>query len=190
MNINLDKKILLMFLGGTPNSANIIKHWVSMNKEFTKSANYYLVIHPIILTNFVIDTNFKQIFNPENIYIVNEEHHMLTEWATRSISDSTLIMMEYAHLANNHELFDKYILLSSNCCPLYNLDEIYNQITSNDKSWLATNDSIFLSDDYVGQMDIMDIMDIIMYMSQKIYMVNVLTIMNTLIIYFYLKGTP
>ena len=108
--MNSEKKILLMFLGGTPNSSNIIKHWISLSIN-SYINNYYLVIHPIILNDFVINPEFKQLFNSDNIYIVNEEYHLLTEWGTRSLSDATLLMMEYAHNMNNHNLFNKYIVL-------------------------------------------------------------------------------
>jgi len=148
--MNSEKKILLIFLGGTPNVSNIIKHWITLNNKFTTINNYYLVIHPIILSDFIINHDFKQIFNIDNIYIVNEEHHLLTDWGTKSLSDATLLMMEYAHKQNNQNLFDKYILLSPNCCPLYNLDEIYKVITSNDKSWLSTVNEINLLDDIKG----------------------------------------
>ena len=42
-------------------------------------------------------------------------------------------MIQYAHKC--HEvLYDKYILLSSACCPLYRIDVIYNDILYDDKS--------------------------------------------------------
>jgi hypothetical protein len=142
----MDKKILLMFLGGTPTSPNIINHWKMLNTEFANKDNYYIVIHPLILEENIINIEFKNIFKEENIFIVSKEYHLSTEWATRSLSDATLLMAEYAHLYTENLLYDKYILLSANCCPLYTLDEIFNVITSNNKSWLFTNDYIRLSD--------------------------------------------
>jgi hypothetical protein len=145
--MNSEKKILLMFLGGTPNTDNIIKHWKTITEQFTTKNNYYIVVHPIILDTYTINSDFKQIFKQDNIYTVSTNFHLLTEWGTRSLTDATLLMMEYAHLQNNRNLFDKYILLSSECSPLYNLDEIYNVITKNNKSWLSTNNNIELIHD-------------------------------------------
>ncbi len=132
---NPDKKILLMFLGGVVSTPNLIKHYTIMNEEFNKKDNYYIVIHPISLP-YTINEEFKKIFNPDNIFIVDENHHLLTAWATKSLSDATLMMMQYAHIQNSGNLFDKYILLSSNCCPIYTFDKIYDYITLNDKSFI------------------------------------------------------
>jgi hypothetical protein len=132
----MSKKILLMYLGGETNTPNLLKHWEIMNETFINKNNYYVVIHPKVLENYKINNVFLKIFNPSNIFIVDEEHHLLTGWATRSLTDATLMMMQYAHIQNNNDFFDKYILLSSSCIPLYNLDEIYNVLFTDDKSWL------------------------------------------------------
>jgi hypothetical protein len=149
-----DKQILLMFLGGVPNTTNIIDHWKIMNENFSKKDNFYLVIHPISIDdNYIPDIGFVSIFKKENVYVVDNEHHLKTAWATRSLSDATLMMMQYAHKRNNNKMFDKYILLSATCCPIYTLDKIYNRITrtikhfdektntfvyenNNEKSWI------------------------------------------------------
>ena len=129
------KKILLMFLGGTPDQENIINHYINMNTTFDNKNNFFIIIHPIKLP-YIINSNFSKIFKPENIFIVNETHHIQTGWGTRSLVDATLLMMQYSHIKNNNNQFDKYILLSSSCCPLYNFDEIYKVLIKNNKSWL------------------------------------------------------
>jgi hypothetical protein len=133
---NPNKKILLMFLGGAISAPNLIKHYAIMNEQFNNKDNFYIVIHPISLP-YKVNEEFKKIFNPDNIFIVDENHHLLTAWATKSLSDATLMMMQYAHIQNSGNLFDKYILLSQNCCPLYTFDKIYDYITQNNKSYLS-----------------------------------------------------
>ena len=91
---------------------------------------------------YEINEEFKKIFNPNNIFIVDENHHLLTAWATKSLSDATLMMMQYAHIQNSENLFDKYILLSPNCCPIYTFDKIYNYLTLNDKSFINFSNGI------------------------------------------------
>ena len=143
-------QILLMFLGGAPSAPNIIAHWKTMNdnsldkNNFINKNNFHVVVHPIATENYRIDNNFENIFEQKNIYIVEKDNHVKTLWATRSLSDATLLMMQYAHKKNNNKLFDKYIMLSSFCCPIYTLDKIYNKITQNDKSWF------FVTTEYKG----------------------------------------
>jgi hypothetical protein len=129
------KKILLMFLGGAISAPNLIKHYKIMNEEFKNKNNYYIVIHPISLP-YEVNEEFKRIFNHNNIFIVDEDHHLLTAWATKSLSDATLMMMQYAHTQNSGNLFDKYVLLSPNCCPIYTFDKIYDYLTLNNKSFI------------------------------------------------------
>jgi len=135
-----EHKLLLMFLGGVPNSNNIINHWIKINSEFINKNNIYLVIHPIVQTD-IQNAVFLSIFKPDNIYIVDSDHHVPTAWATKSLVDATLLMMQYAHKQNENKLFDKYILLSQNCCPLYKLDIIYDELISDNKSicWHINN---------------------------------------------------
>jgi hypothetical protein len=132
----IKKNILLMFLGGTPNQDNIIKHYKQMNVKFDNKDNFYVVIHPMSLESFIINPDFADIFNPNNIFVVDKDHHLKTGWGTRSLSDATLLMMQYAHFMFSNQLFDKYILLSSSCCPLYTFDEIYRVLLRDEKSWL------------------------------------------------------
>jgi len=37
-----EHKLLLMFLGGVPNSNNIINHWIKINSEFINKNNIFL----------------------------------------------------------------------------------------------------------------------------------------------------
>ena len=62
-----------------------------------------------------------------------------------SISDATLLMMQYAFLKYG-DIFKKYVLLSPNCVPLYNFDIIYNEFNKDNKSWIQCT-----SDDYIGK---------------------------------------
>ena len=130
-----NKKILLMFLGGSITAPNLIKHYTIMNEQFSKKDNFYIVIHPMSLP-YEVNEEFKKIFNTNNIFIVDENHHLLTAWGTKSLSDATLMMMQYSHIQNSENLFDKYILLSPNCCPIYTFDKIYDYLTLNDKSFI------------------------------------------------------
>jgi hypothetical protein len=133
------KKILLMFLGGTPIDENIITHYINMNTPFLTKDNFYIVIHPIHLSIFQINDRFAKLFNKEQIYIVDESHHILTGWATKSLVNATLLMMQFANIKNNNIPFDKYILLSGSCAPLYRFDNIYDVLNEDNLSWLNTS---------------------------------------------------
>ena len=135
------KKVLLMFLGGAPKEPNIVQHWITMNSSFINKKNVYVVIHPMDYAN-EINSEFKAIFEEDNVYKVDEHHWVPTLWATKSLVDATLLMMQFAHGKNENKLYDKYILLSSTCCPLYRLDVIYEDITIDNKSIMdITNNS-------------------------------------------------
>jgi hypothetical protein len=125
--------VLLMFLGGSPNSTNIVNHWVTMNRTFDNKDNVFVVVHPKNVDDN-ISVDFKAIFKAENVFKVDEAHHVETAWATLSLVDALLLMMQYAHSQHSNKLFDKYILLSSTCCPLYRLDIIYDEICKDNKS--------------------------------------------------------
>ncbi len=130
----MEKSVLLMFLGGVPNSPNIIRHWVNMNTRFDNKDNVYVVVHPISLP-YVINEEFSSIFKKENVYVVDESHHVATMWGTLSLVDAELLMMQYGHKMRGDKLYyDKYILLSNTCCPLYTMDVIYSDVLSDDKS--------------------------------------------------------
>jgi len=92
-----------------------------------------------IIDTFKINEKFYK-----NISIVDKEHWIETKWGTRSLSDATLLMMQYAFLKYG-DIFKKYVLLSPNCAPLYNFDIIYNEFNKDDKYWIQC-----ISDDYMG----------------------------------------
>jgi hypothetical protein len=134
---NKTSKILLMFLGSCPNTTNIINHWIVLNKNNLINNNIYAVVHPLYLDNYKIDSDFKNLFAINNISIVDKNHHIKTEWCKHNIVCATLLMIQYAHLEYNI-FFDKYLLLSPVCCPLYSLNEIYDIIIAEElknKSW-------------------------------------------------------
>ena len=131
----MDKNILLLFLGGLSNDDDIINHYHSLNYEFKTKNNYYIVHHPII---FHEDINrvYNDLFNPANIHKVDIAHHIKTKWGTRSLVDATLLMIQYMHNIYG-KIFNKYILLSSTCAPLYSFDTIYETLTIDDRSWIS-----------------------------------------------------
>jgi hypothetical protein len=141
----MEKSVLLMFLGGVPNSPNIIRHWLNMNTRFDTKDNVYVVVHPISLP-YTINEEFRSIFKAENVYVVDDSHHVATMWGTLSLVDAELLMMQYGHRMKRNKLaalgesndsmyyYDKYILVSNTCCPLYTLDVIYSDVLSDEKS--------------------------------------------------------
>jgi hypothetical protein len=135
-----NKKILLMFLGGFPSIEENINHYIQLNEIFEQKNNFHVVLHPLVLDSKIniINSNsiFLSIFNESNIYVVDENHHIPTAWASQSLVDATLLMIQYAHLNNANNLFDKYILLSPTCVPIFTFNEIYNKIILDDKSWI------------------------------------------------------
>ena len=53
--------VLLMFLGGSPNSTNIVNHWITMNRRFINKDRVFVVVHPKTVTD-KISADFKNIF--------------------------------------------------------------------------------------------------------------------------------
>ena len=135
--------ILFMFLGGLSTDKHTILHYRKFFNRLKKSVynnSLYIVIHPKNIDTFKIKEKFYK-----NISVVDKEHWIETKWATRSISDATLLMMQYAFLKFG-DIFKKYVLLSPNCVPLYNFDIIYNEFNKDNKSWIQCT-----SDDYIGK---------------------------------------
>ena len=64
-----------------------------------------------------INDTFNRLFNRDNIFIVDIAHHILTGWATHSLTCATFMMMQYANIQYNNNFFDKYVLLSNSCLP-------------------------------------------------------------------------
>lgn len=57
-----EHNLLLMFLGGAPNSNNIINHWKEINSEFINKNNIYIVIHPISTKYLKLNQMIRVIF--------------------------------------------------------------------------------------------------------------------------------
>jgi len=133
-NNQQDVTILLMFLGGLPSDDNIeiYNHWKNIIECSKSKINYKIIVHPIDITNYNIPT----IWNEFDVNIVDIDHHVGTKWATRSLVDATLLMMQYGRIKFKN--IKKYVLLSNTCIPLYNLDNLYNAFMSNSKSWLMS----------------------------------------------------
>ena len=135
--------ILFMYLGGLSTDKHTILHYQKFFNRLKKSVHnnsLYIVIHPKNINTFKIKEKFYK-----NISVVDKEHWIETKWGTRSISDATLLMMQYAFLKYG-DIFKKYVLLSPNCVPLYNFDIIYNEFNEDNKSWIQCT-----SDDYIGK---------------------------------------
>ena len=136
-NIKVNNSILLMYIDGETNTEKLLEHWEKMNDSFIHKDDFYIVIHPkTLIEKYKINDTFKNIFHEQNIFIVDEEHHLLTRWAKHSLSYATFMMMQYANIQYNNNFFDKYVLLTSSCLPLYTLDEIYNELSIYNKSWI------------------------------------------------------
>ena len=133
--------ILFMFLGGLSTDKHTILHYQKFFNRLKKSVHnnsLYIVIHPKNIDTFKIKQKFYK-----NISVVNKEHWIETKWATRSISDATLLMMQHAFLKYG-DIFKKYVLLSPNCVPLYNFDIIYNEFNKDNKSWIQSNSNAYM----------------------------------------------
>jgi len=144
----MEKTIVFMFLGGVPNTPNIITHWKNMNVVFSSIENVFVVVHPVIFDEEFYEKNvsFLSLFKRENVFIVDKSHHVDTMWGTLSLVDAELLMMQYAHRCKKDDLFyDKYILLSSMCCPLYRIDVIYKDILSDNKSIIGIFQTDYLA---------------------------------------------
>ncbi len=160
--------ILLLFLGGLSKDKEIIDHFKILNTKFDMKNNFYIVHHPINLDEDY-DVLYNDIFNKNNIHKVNEPHHINTKWGTRSLVDATLLMMQYMHRVYG-KIFNKYILLSSTCAPLYSFDTIYETLVVDNKSWIngrfgmdPYEDDIFVNSELgfsVSQWMILDVLHV------------------------------
>jgi hypothetical protein len=141
-----ESEIVLMFLGGPPVDGAVFEHWKKMIEKCTYKEKFYIVTHPMDLTTRTMCT-MKAIcrglgFDNDRFFVVDDDHHVGTKWATRSLVDATLLMMQYATIKLKH-FAKKYVLLSNTCCPLFSLDIIYQQLTADHKSWLHGGDKGF-----------------------------------------------
>ena len=152
-------QILFMFLGGLPLES---KHWIKFFEDANKD-QYKIVVHPIKLEGYhtkITESNFKQF--EENILVVDKDHHVRTRWWSRSLSDATLLMMQYSLLEKGN-IFKKLILVDSTNMPIYNFDVIYKTLTENNKTWMFFSNKNYPDDHMLktytwhgGQFDIDD----------------------------------
>lgn len=136
-------KLLLMFLGGLPLDGDVADHWQNILQccDIEIIKKLYVVVHPMKLTTESIrqiNQSFWRTLFGDRLMINDNEHHVKTGWATRSISDATVLMMQYA--AKQHK-FKKIILLSNACCPIVKMNDIYTIMTGNNKSWIHASDN-------------------------------------------------
>lgn len=134
--------VLFMFLGGLPLKEDVGQHWGAMLHECpTKTINnIWAVVHPLNRSQATLDSitnSFWGQYLGSRLLICDEAHWVKTSWATRSLVDATLLMMQYSRLS--HGAFKKYILLSSACCPIINLTDIVRMFNQNDLSWLQAS---------------------------------------------------
>ena len=130
-----ESNVLLMFLGGLPNEkSEIAKHWKKIFECSTHKKKFRVVVHPMKLGETTV-TQFWRDLIP-NILIVDDNHHVGTKWATRSLVDATLLMMQFAR--SQIKNIKKYVLLSSSCAPLFSLDDLYYAFNKDNKSWLLS----------------------------------------------------
>ena len=69
------------------------------------------------------------------IYLNTSNNYLKTAWATRSLVDSTILMIKnsYKYASN----IQKFILLEGKTCPLYSLKIICDTLLKNRKNWLS-----------------------------------------------------
>ena len=128
--------ILFMFLGGLPNETSEIgQHWKKIFECSNNKNKFYAIVHPMRLSNTTVTPFWQNLFS-NNILIVDNDHHVGTKWATRSLVDATILMMQYAR--SNINNIKKYVLLSSSCVPLFKLDDLYYAFVKDNKSWLQS----------------------------------------------------
>ena len=135
-----------MFLGGLPNpKEDSGKCWkIFLDKAPLSYFNKIIfVIHPINTTdkitgfwkkylNFNLDSNSNKI---KAIYLNEATNHLKTAWATRSLVDSTILMIKYSY--KYAPTIQKFVLLEGKTCPLYNLKIICDTLLKNRRNWFS-----------------------------------------------------
>lgn len=135
--------VSFMFLGGLPDlqtdSGRAWKNWI-----LYAAKNHASYLHKIMFVTHPIDINYKltpgwkNLVKKTGLYIyvlTNPGEHLKTAWATRSLVDATILMINKSNHLSNGKIM-KFILLDSTTCPLYNLKVIYNTVTRNNLNWL------------------------------------------------------
>jgi hypothetical protein len=131
--------ILFMFLGGLPSDASLLRHYnLFFDKNHDKSS-LYIVVHPKDIDTFEVNKLFHH-----KVHIVDKDHWIQTNWETRSLTDATLLMMQFSFLKFG-DIFKKYVLLSPMCAPLYNYSILYNEFTKDNKSWIQCSSNKYVA---------------------------------------------
>lgn len=130
------QNILFMFLGDIPNNGDAFEHWKNMITKEPKELleHIYIVVHPKEIDGKMDKYYYWKKTFGDRFMIVDTQHHIKTVWFTKSLSDATLLMIQYAHKKGQYK---KYILLSPTCCPIVSLNYVYQITTNVNKSWLA-----------------------------------------------------
>lgn len=130
-----------MFLGGLPDpvsdTGRAWKNWFMYAKQYHPEyfKKLMVIAHPISST-YKLSEHWKTIFGSRVLFyaLTNENEHLKTAWATRSLVDVTILMIRKSYELSN--TVQKFILLDGTTCPLYNLKVIYDTVTSNRLNWL------------------------------------------------------
>ena len=139
--------IIFMYLGGVSLDEDINEHWRKLKNCSKNKDKFKIIIHHQHndAKTGIIDKMRDLWFNDLKYSFVNDDHHVGTEWATNSLVYATLLMMQQAKIIYGNSI-KKFVLLSGNCVPLLNLDQIYFSLTMDSKSWLY-----WRSEDHIRQ---------------------------------------
>ena len=111
--------ILFIFLGGLPTEGDNFEHWKALIEDSKQNNenhdNMYFIVHPKALSDISQYIYWQQILT-SRFLVVDDDHHVKTSWATRSLIDAVLLAIQYA---NKSKMYKKYVLLSSTCAPVY-----------------------------------------------------------------------
>lgn len=153
-------RICFMLLGNPPaNSTDVEKHWTSFISTITDNTCVF-INHPQFahkkdeLEKYVSNYNYLNTWinkiGISNTYICNSDDltHIKTMWASVTIVYAELMLIQESIM--RFGLCDKYILISSTCCPLYSYPTIYSAIMQDNLSWI----SIMTTKPYIDSLDI------------------------------------
>ena len=113
-------EVIFMFLGGLP-TGSVLDCWLKCGIK--NNERIAIVCHSK-------DPNIEHDLG--NVHLTRRVE---TAWATSSLVDATLIMMEEAY--NKFKNAKKFILLSPSCIPLYNIDKLIDKVLENNKTWIT-----------------------------------------------------
>ena len=133
-----NQKVVIGFLGGLPSKDNLdnFNHWCSfLNSNSIFKNNICIVVHPLKLSiDDTLISEFKECANFDDIYVVNEKHHIKTKWGAGSLTFATLLMMQYCFEQKIN--IKKFVLVSNTDSPLISLDKMVSELLSSNKSYI------------------------------------------------------